>query len=787
MKNHLISVIIFLYVFCFSNAFSQTKYNEYPDSLKLTVFIENFENNGKNWIIDNDWLKADFSNGIYKVTCKNFNNSNAISTKEIQFDNNQDFDIEADINVEKGNGALVLGMNDLFDHFRVEINDNGEMYLVKAINSKGDFKTYRSSKYPKFIKTTAFNKVTIRHVKKEYYLFLNHVFIKKLQYLKLLGNGYGISAGLNSKVAIGDLRVNYLNYKTSKSKIKRSGIPDLSVTNVKFEDSNKNNAIDENEEAFISFDILNNGKGNAEAIKAFIKASNLKTGINYPDSLIIGNINPGETTNVKFPIKGNKDIVNGLVSLKIGFTENLGFPPDTLELSLATRKTSLPLIRTVDYLFLTDNGMVRLGKPVILKALVQNVGMGDAENVAVEFGIPNANVISNSENKFIIGKLRGGDTALITFEFIANKLYRANTIPVTIHTSESTGKFAESILVETPINFKGGNSKIIAMGSNYDQNSDYQIRVASFKSNDANVTATGTAKIISIGDSVIKDELIKARQLETRFELPTQSVDVDKNIPQNNIENPHRYALVIGNEDYSTFQTGLNTEANVEYAVNDAKVFMEYITKTLGVPKNQVKLITNATYAQMSQGISWLANLAKLENGNAELIFYYSGHGLPDENTREAYFIPVDVTGNEVQQGIKLDAVVEKLTQNPSKRVTMFLDACFSGGSRNQGLIAMKGIKIKPKDAVVGGSLVIYTSSTGEESSGIFREQKHGYFTYYLLRKLQESQGVITYKYLAEYIIQSVMKETGIHGKIQTPKVYFSPSVEDKWENWMIK
>jgi hypothetical protein len=131
--------------------------------------------------------------------------------------------------------------------------------------------------------------------------------------------------------------------------------------------------------------------------------------------------------------------------------------------------------------------------------------------------------------------------------------------------------------------------------------------------------------------------------------------------------------------------------------------------------------------------------------------------------------------------------VIEKLTKNPSKRVTMFLDACFSGGARNQGLVVMKGLKIKPKEATVGGNLVIFSSSTGEESSGVFREQKHGYFTYYLLKKLQESQGVVTYKYLAEYIEQNVMKETGIHGKIQSPKVYYSPVVEGNWENWMLK
>ena len=64
------------------------------------------------------------------------------------------------------------------------------------------------------------------------------------------------------------------------------------------------------------------------------------------------------------------------------------------------------------------------------------------------------------------------------------------------------------------------------------------------------------------------------------------------NIPLNNKKNPHRYALVIGNEDYSSFQTGLSSEVNVDYAINDAKVFSEYCQKTLGVDSRHLKLLT---------------------------------------------------------------------------------------------------------------------------------------------------------------------------------------------------
>ncbi len=263
--------------------------------------------------------------------------------------------------------------------------------------------------------------------------------------------------------------------------------------------------------------------------------------------------------------------------------------------------------------------------------------------------------------------------------------------------------------------------------------------------------------------------------------------EVDTNIPVTSTQKTNTYCLIIGNEDYSSYQTSLSTEVNVDFAANDAKIFKEYCAKTLGIPEKQIKLLVNATAGQMSQGIAWLTNLAKIDEGNAELIFYYSGHGLPDEQTKEAYLIPVDISGANVTQGIKVNDVYNRLNEFSSKKVTVFLDACFSGGARNQGLIAMKGVKVRPKENLVTGNMVVFSSSTGEESSGVYREMQHGYMTYFLLKKLQETKGDINYKDFANYIINNVKKETALSGKIQTPQLNFSPTVEETWTNWLLK
>lgn len=266
------------------------------------------------------------------------------------------------------------------------------------------------------------------------------------------------------------------------------------------------------------------------------------------------------------------------------------------------------------------------------------------------------------------------------------------------------------------------------------------------------------------------------------------NADVDKNIPEAREKNPNIIALIVGNEDYSSQQTDLNSEINVDYAENDARVFKDYLIKTLGAEENKVDLRINATLTQMKLGLSKLQKLAEVSEGQAEVYFYYSGHGLPDEKTKDGYIMPVDVNGSDVTSGIKIDDLYAKLTEFPVARVTVILDACFSGGARNQGLVAMKGVKINPKGAKLEGNMVVMTSSSGQESSAVFREKGHGYFTYFLLKALQDSKGDITYKKLFDYVKKNVSQETVIRdNKTQTPQALSSTTLSDRWQEWKFK
>jgi hypothetical protein len=158
-----------------------------------------------------------------------------------------------------------------------------------------------------------------------------------------------------------------------------------------------------------------------------------------------------------------------------------------------------------------------------------------------------------------------------------------------------------------------------------------------------------------------------------------------------------------------------------------------------------------------------------------------------DEVSKVPYLIPVDVDATNLAAAIKLDDVYDKFGNSGAKRITVFLDACFSGGGRNQGLLAARGVRVKPKIESITGNMVVFSASSGEQSSLPYTREQHGMVTFYLLKKLQESKGMITYSELADYLNRNGSIESlRVNGKEQYPEVNYSPAMQNAWQYWKL-
>ena len=280
--------------------------------------------------------------------------------------------------------------------------------------------------------------------------------------------------------------------------------------------------------------------------------------------------------------------------------------------------------------------------------------------------------------------------------------------------------------------------------------------------------------INAVPDNAMADK--GSQQITTR-QISVGTSDVDKGIPEASEVNDRLFAVIIANEDYQR-------EVDVNFAVNDGNTFGEYCRKTLGIPEQNIHIVENATLNNILAEVDWITKVAEAYQGEAGLIFYYAGHGIPDESTGDAYLLPVDGYGSNINTGYKLDNLYASLSSAPSRYTYVFLDACFSGAERGGSMIASaRGIAIRAKASAPKGNMVVFSAAQGDETAYPYKEKGHGMFTYYLLKKLQESGGDVTLGELSDYVRSEVRKQSIVsNSKMQTPTVTASPAMNDSWQ-----
>jgi len=520
----------------------------------------------------------------------------------------------------------------------------------------------------------------------------------------------------------------------------------LVITDMTFSDrdGNSDNILDADETGEISFLLTNKGSGDAYNLVIQISEQNRIEGISFNEKQFGDNLAPGKSKKIKIPVSGSHELTTGKAKFGILVLEANHFNADPAEISFNTQSFRNPLVKIAAHQFSNKEteGKIGLAQIVNLKMVVQNKGQGIAKNINVTITNP-PDVFAVGETQISIPMLKPNETYDINYEFMANKVYKDKEIPISVDITESYGKYGEK--------------------------------------------ETESVSLEETLPKTIQIDIDAQRQREVMINEVTLNSDVDRDIPENKKVFANRYALIIGNEDYSKYQPGLNSEANVEFASNDAKAFREYCNKTMGIPEENIYYHINATAGPMNQEIDKLNKIIKNTNGEAEVFFYYAGHGLPDEQSKDAYIIPVDVSGTDMQSAIKLQTLYSKLTEFPSKRVTVFLDACFTGGGRNQGLVAARMIKTKPTSQVINGNVIVFTASSGVESSLPWKEKQHGLFTYCLLKNIQDTKGNITYDELFNNLDKEIkLKSITVNNKEQTPSLLISNELADKWKEWKI-
>ncbi|MDR2087235.1 MAG: caspase family protein [Dysgonamonadaceae bacterium] len=515
----------------------------------------------------------------------------------------------------------------------------------------------------------------------------------------------------------------------------------LTIRIDEFSDGNENKVIDAGEVFAVTFTIQNQGQGDAYNVRIRLsEQQGLDTFFDGAKEMDGGNIPAGIAKQYTMRYIVDKNLPEGSAVINIYAFEANGFDADPAELLVTTMDYAMPRLAVADYQFLAAEGTsITLGDNGKLSVAIRNEGSVTANDVKINFKLPN-NIYATDNPEILIDSIPPGEVSVIDYQFLVNKRFDQDSISVLMSVTEPT------------------KTSFI--------NDVFKVKLGQY------LTSTQTLRLEGQSDR-------KALAAAKDFSLTLKN-ELLENVPEGGL-NRHRYALIIGNEDYSI--AGRNAEINVPYAVNDAIVFREYCLRTFGIPDKQVKFVSNATAGIMHEQLDWLVNMASADS-EAELFFFFSGHGNNDEQTKEAFLIPVDVSGKNIRFGISLENLYTELSRYPVKASYVFLDACFSGGFKGEAaLVAQKAVRVVPKIGMPRGNTISFSSSSGDQTSSVWHEKKQGYFTYFLVKSIQESNGNITMKSLFEKTNAAVRRATALTGKLQEPQIMVSPVINYDWEN----
>lgn len=265
-------------------------------------------------------------------------------------------------------------------------------------------------------------------------------------------------------------------------------------------------------------------------------------------------------------------------------------------------------------------------------------------------------------------------------------------------------------------------------------------------------------------------------------EIKVGSSDVDINIPEVRANNDKTFAVIISNENYTMV-------SKVPMALNDGETFSRYCEKTLGMPKDNIRFYPDASYGTMLRAMRDIKDISNAYSGQIKVVFYYAGHGIPNEGTKDAFLLPIDADGQQTEGCYSLNKLYTELGGLNANYVVVFLDACFSGAQRDGGMLASaRGVALKAKKEDPKGNMVIFSAASGDETAFPYKDKGHGLFTYFLLKKLQESKGNTTLKDLGDYLTEKVKQQSVVvNRKVQTPTVSPSATLSSSWKELKLK
>jgi hypothetical protein len=243
------------------------------------------------------------------------------------------------------------------------------------------------------------------------------------------------------------------NVRISVGKERPAGKPGLAYSDVTLKDENKNQVIEVWEKAKVHFTIRNLGKGPSQnlLIKATVVNANEIKGLNFPEVIRIDSMRPGTEREVAIPMEGTFELSAGIATVAVQIREEFEFDPDEIEVNVLTESFKAPRLQVAKYELKRDENNGTPMWPVILRVELQNKGVGAANDIRLDYFLPEQTK-QIDRPAYLLENLSPGETKVIAFRFYIAPALADKEIPVRLRVIERYQKYGAELTMRLRIN-----------------------------------------------------------------------------------------------------------------------------------------------------------------------------------------------------------------------------------------------------------------------------------------------------------------------------------------------
>jgi len=241
----------------------------------------------------------------------------------------------------------------------------------------------------------------------------------------------------------------------------------------------------------------------------------------------------------------------------------------------------------------------------------------------------------------------------------------------------------------------------------------------------------------------------------------------------NTMTAPDMVVLIIGIESYQSLNKAL-------YAANDANLFHDLMRDGMGVPSENIKILSKnkATRSEILSALKfWLP--AQVKAGKTHVYILFSGHGLTSDEDAQKYWLPFDVNKELLAEtAVSEKWALAELQKLQAKSITIFLDSCYSGLARKGESLdpQARGIQFKSALTPLPSNVTMVSASAANQTALASDDFKQGIFSYFLVRGLAgqadtDGNQRVTQGELIDYLSQRVDKKAMSMNRRQQPQL----------------